>query len=187
MPNYKDIIQKIKPGLEKATAHFKEELGAFRTGRATPALIENVEVECYGTRTPLKQLAVITASDARSLSVQPWDKNSLKEIEKAISSSRSGLSVTLTGEIIRVNIPPLTEETRKELIRDLRQKQEESKGAIRSLRGQAWEEIQEAEKAGQIREDDKFRGKEELQKAIDEANKKLEDLAGAKEKEIMTI
>ena len=172
MANYKDIIQKIKPGLEKATGHFKEELGAFRTGRATPALIENVEVECYGTRTPLKQLAVINAPEARSLSVQPWDKNSIKEIEKAISSSRSGLSVVVTGEIIRVNIPPLTEETRKELVKNLHQKMEEARANIRSLREQAWKEIQEAEKAGQIREDDKFRGKEELQKAIDDSNKK---------------
>ena len=187
MLNYKDAISKIKPGLEKFLAHFKEELSAFRTGRASPALIETVEVECYGGRTPLRQLAVITVTEARSLLVQPWDKNSLKDIEKAISISRSGLSVITTSDVVRVNIPPLTEESRKELVRNLHQKMEEARLNIRSLREQAWKEIQEAERLGQIREDDKFRGKEELQKLIDESNKKLEDLSEAKEKEIMTI
>ncbi len=184
---YKDIINKIKPDLEKALAYFKEETGTLRTGRATPALIETVEVECYGARSPLKQLAVINAPEPRLLTVQPWDKSVVKEIEKAISNSRSGLSVAVSGDIIRINIPPLNEESRKELVKNLKQKMETAKIAVRNARERAWKEIQDNERAGKIREDDKFRGRDELQKLIDDYNKKIDELGGAKEKEIMTI
>ncbi|MBU1102193.1 ribosome recycling factor [Patescibacteria group bacterium] len=184
---YKEIINKIKPNLDRTIEKFKEELGTLRTGRATPALIETVEVECYGSRMPLKQLAAITAPEPRALMVQPWDTSIIKEIEKAIVSSRTGLSVAISGELIRVNIPSLNEESRKELVRTLRQKMEAARVSIRSLREQVWKEIQEKERSGEIREDDKFRGKDELQKLIDEYNKKVEDMGGAKEKEIMTI
>jgi len=184
---YKPIISRIKPELEKTMIRFKEEMGTLRTGRATPALIETVEVDCYGSRQPLKQLAVINAPESRLLTVQPWDKTIVKDIEKAISSSRTGLSVSVSGELIRVAIPPLTEESRRELVRNLKQKMEASRISVRSFREQAWKEIQDGERSGQIREDDKFRGKEELQKIIDEYNKKIDDWGGAKEKEIMTI
>jgi len=184
---YKEIINKIKPGLERAVEHFKEELGALRTGRATPALVETVEVECYGSRSPLKQVAAITAPEPRTLSVQPWDASIIKDIERAINASRSGMSVAVTGDIIRINIPPLNEESRRELVRTLSQKTEEAKMSVRSLREQAWKEIQDKERAGLIRQDDKFRGKDELQKVIDQYNEKIESFANAKEKEIMTI
>lgn len=184
---YQDIIKKIKPGLEDALAHFKEELASVRTGRATPALIETVEVEAYGSRSSLKQLAAITVPEPRVLLVQPWDQNIVKEIEKAIIASRSGLSVAVAGEQVRVNIPSLTEESRKELVKNMRQKTEAAKTAVRNLRERAWKEIQEGERAGLVRQDDKFRGKEELQKLIDEYNKKIEDMAGVKEKEILTV
>ncbi|TSC53838.1 MAG: ribosome recycling factor [Parcubacteria group bacterium LiPW_39] len=173
--------------MDNALEHFKQELGSIRTGRATPALIETVEVEAYGARSPLKQLAAITAPEPRVLLVQPWDQNIIKDIEKAIVASRSGLSAAMMGEQIRVNISPLTEESRKELVRHLRQKIEAAKMSVRNLREQAWKEIQEGRRAGLIREDDKFRGKEELQKVIDEYNKKVQDLGEAKEKEIMTV
>mgnify|MGYP001449184930 FL=1 len=184
---YKEIINKIKPGLERAVEHFKEELGALRTGRATPALVETVEVECYGSRSPLNQVAAITAPEPRTLSVQPWDASIIKDIERAINASRSGMSVAVTGDIIRINIPPLNEESRRELVRTLSQKTEEAKMSVRSLREQAWKEIQDKERAGLIRQDDKFRGKDELQKVIDQYNEKIESFANAKEKEIMTI
>jgi len=184
---YKEIINKIKPNLERAIEKFKEELGSLRTGRATPALIETVEVECYGSRLPLKQVAAITAPEPRVLMVQPWDTNIIKEIEKAIGVSRSGLSIAAAGELIRINIPPLNEESRRELVRALRQKMEAARVVVRSLREQAWKEIQDKERTGEIREDDKFRGKDELQKMIDGYNKKIEELGEAKEKEIMTV
>ncbi len=184
---YKEIINRIKPNLERSLEKFKEELGTLRTGRATPALVEAVEVECYGSRMPLKQLAAISVPEPRILMVQPWDTNIVKEIEKAISTSRSGLSVATTGDLIRISIPPLDEESRKELVRALNQKMETARISIRSIREQAWKEIQDKERTGEIREDDKFRGKDELQKLIDEYNKKIDELSGAKEKEIMTI
>jgi len=184
---YKDIINKIKPNLEQALLKFKEDLGSLRTGRATPALIETVEVECYGSRLPLKQVAAISAPEPRVLIVQPWDRNIIKDIEKAIGASRSGLSVAMAGDLIRINIPPLNEESRKELVRVLHQKMESVRIVIRSLREQVWKEIQDKERSGEIREDDKFRGKDELQKLIDEYNKKIEDLGEMKEKEIMTV
>ncbi len=135
----------------------------------------------------LKQLAAISTPEPRLLVVQPWDMGVVKEIEKAISSSRSGLSVTTTGDLIRVNIPPLNEESRKELVKALNQKMETARISVRSIREQAWKEIQDKERLGEIREDDKFRGKDELQRLIDEINKKIEDLGSVKEKEIMTI
>jgi ribosome recycling factor len=184
---YKAIINRIKPDLEKTMSHLKEEMGTLRTGRATPALIETVEVECYGDRQPLRQLAVINAPEPRLLTVQPWDKSIVKEIEKAISSSRTGLSVSVSGELIRISIPSLNEESRKELVRNLRQKMEVTRISIRALREAVWKEIQEGERSGQIRQDDKFRGKDELQKMIDEYNKKVDDIGEDKEKEIMTI
>lgn len=183
----KEIINRIKPELEKAIARFKEEMGTLRTGRATSALIETVEIECYGSRQPLKQLAVINAPEARLLTVQAWDKSIIKNIEKAIISSRTGLSVSVNGELIRVGIPPLNEENRRELTRALKQKMESARIAVRAWREHAWKEIQDGERAGQIREDDKFRGKEELQKIIDGYNEKIEEMGGVKEKEIMTV
>ncbi|MBU3901373.1 ribosome recycling factor [Patescibacteria group bacterium] len=184
---YKSIIDKIKPDLEKTTAHFKEEMGALRTGRATPALIETVEVDCYNGRSQLRELAAINAPEPRLLTVQPWDKSIMKEIAKAISQSRSGLSVVNSGDIIRVAVSLLNEETRKDLVRNLKQKMEEARIAVRGAREKAWKELQDGERAGLIREDDKFRGKDELQKVIDEYNKKIDEMGGAKEKEIMTI
>jgi len=184
---YKDIINKIKPNLDRVLERFKEELVSLRTGRASPALIETVEVECYNSRTPLKQLAAITVSDARTLMVQAWDANVIKDIEKAITRSRTGLSVAVSGETIRVIIPSLSEDNRKELVRALHQKMEESKISVRSLREQVWKEIQEGERQGLIREDDKFRGKDELQKVIDYYNNKIDEMGEMKEKEIMTI
>lgn len=184
---YKEIINKIKPNLEKTITYLKEDVATLRTGRATPALVETVMVESYGSKLPLKQLAAINVPDARLIVVQPWDKNILKEIEKAIRQSRSGLAPVVESDFIRINILPLSEEHRKELVKNLSQKLEIAKKSIRSLREQAWKEIQEGERAGLVREDDKFRGKDELQKLVDEYNKKLEEIGEVKEKEIMTI
>ncbi|MBU2036886.1 ribosome recycling factor [Patescibacteria group bacterium] len=184
---YKQIIDKIKPDIEKTMAHFKEEMGALRTGRATPALIETVEVECYNGRSQLRELAAINAPEPRILTVQPWDKSIMKEIEKAISQSRGGLAVVNSGDIIRVSVPSLNEETRKEFVRNLKQKMEEARIAVRGAREKAWKELQDGERSGVIREDDKFRGKDELQKVIDEYNKKIDEQGEGKEKEIMTI
>jgi ribosome recycling factor len=184
---YQEIIKKIKPNLDKAIEKLKQEIAVFRTGQANPGLLENVLVDCYNSKMPLNQVAAINVRDARMLIVQPWDKTIIKNIEKAIISSAPGLSSAVEGELIRVSLPSPSEETRRELIKSLHQKLEESRIAGRLARESAWKEIQELAQAGKIREDDKFRGKDELQKAMDEYNGKIKEIGEKKEKEILTV
>ena len=183
---HKEIIDNIKPDLDRAIEYLKSELGKLRIGRATPAMVEDLEIECYDQTMSLKQLANISVQP-RLIIVQPWDKKVLENIEKGISKSSLGLTPTVDGEVVRINLPPLTEEKRKELIKILNEKTEEAKISIRHKREEAWKEIQEKEKEGEIREDDKFRGKDELQKVVDEYNKKVEEMKKQKESEIITI
>lgn len=184
---YKDIINKIKPEINKTIEHLKNELGGLQVGRATPALVENIEVDCYGQRLPIKQLGSILNPEPRILLIQPWDKTILKDIEKAISTSRPGLSAAVDGENVRINVASLTEERRKELLAIMSDKLEQARIAIRLRREKAWKEIQDLTREGQIREDDKFRAKDELQKVVDEYNEKIEEMGESKEKEIMTV
>jgi len=184
---YKSIIDNKKNELEAAMKHLSAELGKIRTGRANPALVENLMVDYYGSKTPLKQIASINIPEARLIVIQPWDKDSLVNIESALRESDLGFNPNNDGQVIRVNISQLTEERRKELVRVLNQKSEEAKISVRNIREESWKEIQEEEKAGKMSEDDKFSGKDYLQKIIDEYNKKIEEIRDKKEKEIMTI
>ncbi len=184
---YKEIIDNIKPDLEKAMEYLKNELNKLRIGRATPAIVEDLEIECYGQKMPLKQLANISTPQPRLIIVQPWDKTILESIEKGISKSSLGLPSIIDSDVIRINVPQLSEERRKELTKVLHEKIEETRISIRHKREEAWKKIQEKEKAGEMGEDDKFRGKDELQKVIDEYNKKTEEIREKKEEEIMTV
>lgn len=184
---YDTIIEDKKSELDNVIERFKAEMGKIRTGRASPALVENVMADYYGSKTPLKQLATISVPEARLITINPWDKSSLAGIEAAIRASDLGLNPASDGQIIRLSIPPLTEERRKELVKVLNQKAEEARIAIRNVREDAWREIQEMEKNGVISEDEKFRGKDKLQKLIDAYNKKVEELREGKEKEILTV
>ncbi len=183
----KEIIEKIRPNLDKSVEHFKEELNQLRTGRASTALVENLLVEYYGSKSPLKQIASISTPEPRTIMISPWDKNNLVNIEKAIKESQLNLQPNNDGQVVRINIPQLTEERRRDLTRVLNQKAEEAKISVRKIREEAWEEIQESEKSGQISEDDKFSGKESLQEVINEYNEKIQALRDVKEKDIMTI
>ena len=184
---YKEIIKKTKPELEKLIGYLKETLAKLRTGRATPALVEDILINYYGSKTPLKQIATISAPDVKTLIIQPWDKEIAKEIEKAISSSSAGFSPVNNGDKILINLPSLTEETRKDSVKILHKELEKTKIAIRMIREDSWREIKNLEKKGDISEDEKFTGKDELQKVIDEFNKRIEEIGKDKEKEIMTI
>lgn len=184
---YKEIIDNIKPELNRAIEYLKSELSKLRVGRATPAMVEDLEVECYGQTMPLKQLANISVPQPRTITIQPWDRSILENIEKGIFRSSLGLTPIVDGEIIRINIPQLSEERRNELTKILNEKVEEARISIRHKREEAWKEIQEKEKAGEIREDDKFKGKDELQKVIDEYNEKIEETRKKKEEEITTV
>lgn len=184
---YKKIISSKIKDLDKAIDFFQQEIGKIRTGRANPGLVENLMVDYYGTKTPLKQVANISVPEPRLILIQPWDTDSLANIEAAFKLSDLGLTPNNDGKSIRINIPPLNEERRRELVKVLNQKTEEARVSVRNIREEAWKEIQKAEEKGEISEDDKYRGKERLQELIDEYNKKIEELREIKEKEIMTI
>ncbi len=184
---YKDIIDSIKKECDKAFDYLKKELAVLRTGRASKALVENLMVDYYGTKTPLFQLASINVPEARLIIVQPYDKNSIKDIEKAILGSELGLTPNLEENIIRITIPPLSEERRKELVSILHQKLEEVKTSIRNHREEAWRKIKEQESEGSLTEDEKYKAKDELDKLVKEYDDKVDEIGEAKEKEIMTV
>jgi len=182
---YKEIIDKIKPELDKVIVFLEGELGKIRTGRASPSLVEDVIVECFGQRFPLKQLAAISIPEPKQIIIQPWDKSYVEGIILALEKTGIGTSSVVDKEVIRINLPPMTEEYRKDLLRLISEKQEQAHQTIRRWREEAWEEIQEGFKSGKIREDDKFRGKDELQKLIDEYNEKIEEIGEKKKREII--
>jgi ribosome recycling factor len=183
----KEVIEKRKPEMEKTIEFFKEELNQIRTGRASAVLVENLLVDYYGSKSPLKQVASITIPEPRTIAISPWDKDNLVNIEKAIRESQLNLNPNNDGQIIRINIPALTEERRKEFIKLLNQKAEGARIALRKHREEAWEEIQKMEKEGKIGEDDKFAGKNKLQEIVDEYNEKIEEIRAKKEQDIITV
>lgn len=169
--------------LNKIVERLKSETASLRTGRATPALIEEVSVDCYGTPMPLKSVAAISSPEARQLVIQPWDQSTIPAIEKALQDSSVGLSPVTDQHVIRINIPALTEERRKELTKLLGRYVEEARIKVRQERDAAQKKL-EAEATS---EDEEFRGKKDIQKQVDDINKRIEDMEDAKEKEIMTV
>ncbi|KKW06548.1 MAG: Ribosome-recycling factor, partial [Parcubacteria group bacterium GW2011_GWA2_49_16] len=151
-----------------------KEYRGLRTGRASPAVLDSISVSAYGSMTPLKQVAAIGVEDARTLRIQPYDIGILKDIERAISSADLGLGSSSDGTVIRVTFPELTAERREQLIKVAKGKLEEARTTVRLARDEAWKDIQEKERAGEITEDDKFSHKEEMQKKVDKANEDLE-------------
>lgn len=181
------IIQKTKPNAEKAIERFREEIGKLRTGRANPAIVENLLVDYYGAKSPLKQVASITVPEPRLIVITPWSKDNLVDIEKAIKEAQLGLNPANDGQVVRIAIPPLNEERRTELVKVLGKYSEEARVLIRIAREEAWDEIQDSVKEGKLGEDSKFKGKEQLQRLVDDYNGKVEEIREKKEKEIMEI
>lgn len=184
---YQEAIEKSRSEFEKAIAHFKDEMAKLRTGRASTSLVEDLSVEYYGAKSPMKQVASISVPEPRTIMISPWDKGALVYIEKAVRESDLNLNPVNDGVAVRINIPALNEERRRELVKMLNNKAEESRVAVRHIREEAWDEIQELEKEGKIGEDDKFQGKDKLQKVVDEYNVKIEEMRKKKEEEIMTV
>lgn len=176
-----------KSEFDKAIEHLQNELAAIRTGRANPASLENILIESYGAKTPLKQLASISVPEARCLIVQPWDKNITKDIEKAITQANLGLQVVNEGSLLRVIVPQLTEESRQELVRLLKEKLEKGRIAVRQLRDKIKDEIIEKERAGELTEDDRYTLQKELDELTNEYNTKIKELGEKKEREITTV
>jgi ribosome recycling factor len=182
--NYKDIINKIRPELDKVIGFLEREVAKIRTGRASPSLVEDIVCECFGQKFPLKQLAAISIPEPKQILLQPWDKSYIEGIVSALEKSGISSNPVVDKDLIRINLPPLSEEYRKNLIRFLSEKKEEAKRTIRRWREEAWDEIQEKFREGKIREDDKFRAKDELQDLIDEYNEKIEEIGERKKREI---
>lgn len=180
-------MRDFKQKLERIIERLRSEIASLRTGRATPALVEDLEVDYYGSKTPLKAMASISSPEPRSLVIQPWDKNAIQPIEKAIQGSSLGLNPVTDRDAIRLNIPPLTEERRRELTKLLGRHLEDARIHVRREREEVLKEIDRKEKAKEISEDERFRQKNEVQKIVDEINKKMEEMGAAKEKEIMTV
>lgn len=180
-------METIHAQYEKIIERFKGTLASLRTGRASPALVEDLLVDYYGTPTPIKTLASISAQGPREIVIQPWDKNAIQPIERAIQASSLGLSPVTDRTVIRIMIPALTEERRREMTKLLGRHLEDARIQVRRVREDAIREIDRKEKAKEISEDQKFRSKNEIQKIVDETNKKIEEIAAAKEKEIMSV
>ncbi|HDD45351.1 MAG TPA: ribosome recycling factor [Candidatus Desulfofervidus auxilii] len=178
---YKDARTRMKKTLQV----LEHDLGKIRTGRASVSLVEEIKVDYYGTPTPLNQLASISVPESRLITIQPWDPSSLGAIEKAILKSDLGLTPTNDGKIIRISIPPLTEERRKELVKVVHKIGEEAKVAIRQIRRDANETLKKMKKNKEISEDEFHRGQEEVQKITDEFIKKVEEALKKKEDEIL--
>ena len=175
---------KIKPEFEKSFKFLEQEVSKIRTSRASPALVEDLEVDCFGSKFALKQLAAISSPQSNQLVIQPWDASYIEPIEKTISQSGLGMSSAVDKNLIRLSLPLLTEEYRNSLAKILNEKSEHVRETMRRWRDDAWSKIQQAQREKKISEDDKFKGKDELQKLIDEYNKKIVDLVEKKKKEI---
>jgi len=181
------VLGETERKMDSSITALKRELSAIRTGRATPALIENVPVDYYGVSTPLNQIASISAPDTRAIMVQPWDKQALQEIEKSLIKSDMGFNPSNDGTIITVPIPPLTQERRQELVRLLKRKLEESKVSIRNVRRDGIDSLRKLERAKSISQDENRRTQEQLQKSTDNHVKIVDELGTSKETEIMQV
>jgi ribosome recycling factor len=180
MYDFKELIR----SMEDAAAHYKRELAGIRTGKATPAILDGVKVESYGTVVPLNQVGSVTIENARSLRVSPWDQSQVHAIERAISDAELGVSVSSDEKGVRVSFPELTSDRRDQLVKLTRAKLEESRTSVRLERDRVWQDIQKQEKDKLMSEDDKFRAKEQMEKLVKDGNDALEELAKHKEDEL---
>lgn len=183
----KDALAHAKARMEKAVEDFRRELASVRTGRANVTLLDHVRVDYHGTPMPVNQLGTLTVPDPMTIVIAPWDPSALALIDKAIRSAELGLNPASDGKVIRVPIPPLTEERRKDLVKNLHKVLENHRTALRSVRRDIKEAVENLEKEKKISEDDRKRAVEELDKVTHSETKKMEDLCAAKEKEVLEL
>ncbi|MDC1068316.1 ribosome recycling factor [Candidatus Kapabacteria bacterium] len=180
-----EITSKAKETMDKSIEFTESQLSKIRTGRASASILDDVSVDAYGTATPISQTATVSVPDARSLIVQPWDKSLLPAIEKAIQVADLGFNPQNDGQVIRINVPPLTQERRKEFVKMAKTNVEDGKVAIRNVRRDANDSLKKAEKNKELSEDFRKQGEEEIQKLTDDYIKNLDSIFDAKEKELM--
>ncbi|MBA3530711.1 MAG: ribosome recycling factor [Ardenticatenales bacterium] len=181
----KETLKDAEDRMSKAIDSLETDLRAIRTGRANPALLDRLTIDYYGVQTPINQVASVTAPEGRLLTIKPWDKSSLKAIEKAIRESDLGLTPGNDGTIIRLVLPQLTKERRHDLVKQVGKRGEESRVAIRNIRRDVLKDLEEGQKEGLVTEDELYRSKEQVQHLTDEYIKHVEELAKIKEEEIM--
>ncbi len=182
-----DVILEMAEKMEKSVEAFKNELAKVRTGRASLALLDDIQVEAYGSGMPLNQVATLTIPESRTIAIQPWDPQVLSAIEKAILKSDIGLTPVSDGKIIRLNIPQLTEERRKELVKQVKKIAEEFRVAVRNIRREAIDQLKKQKKDKEISEDDLFKLQDEAQSETDEYITQIDEISGSKEKEVMDV
>lgn len=182
-----DVFADVEHRMKSAVDALQRELNTVRTGRASPALVERLTVDYYGTPTPLQQIATIHAADARTLTIQPWDKHALGDVEKAILKSDLGINPTNDGTVVRLALPPLTEERRRELVKVVHKKVDEAKVAVRNCRRDGHDTLRDQEKAKEITADELKRGTDRLQKLTDRYIAEMDKVGQAKEQEIMSV
>jgi len=182
-----ELYADARDRMEKAVENLERDFKRMRTGRASISLVDEIRVEYYGTSTPLNQLATLTIPEPRSIMIQPWDTTIISEVEKAILKSELGLTPMNDGKLIRINIPPLTAERRRDMVKVIKKMAEETKVAARNIRRDVNEMIKELKKEKEISEDEQFRAQEETQKITDDYIKKIDAVYSAKEKEILEI
>jgi len=181
------ILNKLRPKMDEVTTKLKEDLQSIRTGKASSALVDNVMVNYYGSKSPLKNMANVSTPDATLIVIQPWDINSVGDIETAIRNANLGVGISSDGRSVRISLPPLTEERRLEFVKLAHQKAEASRIVLRNLREEAWKEIQALEKTGDLTEDDRYQGEKDLNRIIEDYNKKIQVLIEDKEKELKSF
>lgn len=184
---YKKVVKDLDEKLKKTTNVFSDDLKSIRAGRANPALLDKIEVEAYGVSTPLNQIASISAPEARLLVIQPYDPSMIKAIEKEIQKSDLGITPSNDGKLIRLPLPVLTEERRRDLVKIVRKEQEQSKVAVRNLRREAMDTVKKMEKNSELREDELRTAETEIQKSVDQCVKDIDRITDDKEKELLEI
>ena len=182
-----DVLADAEYRMGQSIEAMRRDISTLRTGRATPALIEDLPVDYYGSPTPLKQIASISAPDARAIMVQPWDKQALRDIERSLTQSEMGFNPSNDGNVITVPIPPLTQERRQEMVRLLKRKAEDSKVAVRNVRRDGVDSLRKMERDKEISQDENRRSQDALQKTTDAHVKSIDEVAAAKEAEIMEV
>ncbi|MBN1263876.1 MAG: ribosome recycling factor [Anaerolineales bacterium] len=182
-----DVLVDAESRMKGAVRSLEDDMASIRTGRASPVLVERMLVEYYGTPTPMNQLATISVPEPRMLAIRPFDAGSIKDISRAIQASDLGLTPNSDGKIIRLNIPPLTEERRHELVRVVRNRAEEGRVSIRNIRRDVLNDLRDFEREKMISEDEEKRGKDELQKLTDHYIEELNETAERKEKEVLEV
>lgn len=183
----KEVLNKAEEKMQKSVGSLKNEFASIRAGRANPAVLDKILVDYYGTPTPINQMAAVSVSEARVLVIQPWDKSLIKEIEKAIQASDIGINPANDGSVIRLTFPQLTEDRRKELVKDLKKYGEEAKVAIRSIRRDANDKLKAMKKNSELTEDDLKQGEDKTQKLTDKYIKNIDEVVAEKEKEVLSI